>query len=123
MLQVWHLQDKAGTLSIPSNVCGPQEQVTCISFSPLIADVLVAGHTGGVIAVYSLKSSKPLLVTQVSFICTCVFAVSPGRSMDCAFSNLTPLPQISSSCGTWSTKQTDIAYKHAHKSVVTPGVG
>ena len=42
-----------------------QQQVTCLSFSPFVPDLMVAGHSGGLIAVYSLPSSTPLMVIQV----------------------------------------------------------
>lgn len=65
MLQEWHLDDKAGALPSSNSVPWLDRQVMCLSFSPLLPALWLAGHSGGVIAVYSLKSSKPLLVTQV----------------------------------------------------------
>ena len=66
MLQEWQLEDKMEFLSIQQYALRSQSQVMCISFSPFMVDVWVAGYTGGIMAVYSLTSSRPMLVTQVS---------------------------------------------------------
>ncbi|DBA89068.1 TPA: hypothetical protein ACH3X1_016247 [Trebouxia sp. C0004] len=60
----WQLEDKMESSLIRQYALRSQTQVTCISFSPFMADVWVAGHTGGIMAVYSLTSSRPMLVMQ-----------------------------------------------------------
>ncbi|DBA69247.1 TPA: hypothetical protein ACH3X2_012991 [Trebouxia sp. C0005] len=60
----WLLEDKMEFRSIQQYAQRSQLQVTCISFSPFMLDVWVAGHTGGIMAVFSLTSSRPMLVAQ-----------------------------------------------------------
>lgn len=63
-MQEWHLNSTGGRCSSHS-LFRLQHQVTCLSFSPFVPDLMVAGHSGGLIAVYSLRSSTPLMVIQV----------------------------------------------------------
>lgn len=63
-MQEWHVNSTGGQ-SNSHSLFTLQQQVTCLSFSPFVSDLMVAGHSGGLIAVYSLRSSTALMVVQV----------------------------------------------------------
>ena len=63
-MQEWRLNSTGGRCD-SHRLCALQQQVTCLSFSPFVPDLMVAGHSGGLIAVYSLRSSTALMVVQV----------------------------------------------------------
>lgn len=66
-LQVWHIGSTEG-LCDEDGFSKLQQQVTCLSFSPFVANLMVVGHSGGLIAVYSMHSSTALMVVQVQHI-------------------------------------------------------
>lgn len=63
-MQEWHVNSIGGH-SNSHSLFTLQQQVTCLSFSSFVPDLMVAGYSGGLIAVYSLRSSKALVVVQV----------------------------------------------------------
>lgn len=74
-LEVWHIGSTQGLCAED----GFSKQATCLSFSPFVANLMVAGHSEGLIAVYSMHSSTALMVAQVSTNDICAIAWSPSR--------------------------------------------
>ncbi|KAL3153591.1 hypothetical protein ABBQ38_011579 [Trebouxia sp. C0009 RCD-2024] len=73
--KVWHIGSTQGLCAED----GFSKQATCLSFSPFVANLMVAGHSEGLIAVYSMHSSTALMVAQVSTNDICAIAWSPSR--------------------------------------------
>ena len=63
-MQEWRLNSIGGRCDSRS-IFALQQEVACLSFSPFVPDLMVAGHSGGLIAVYSMRSSTALMVVQV----------------------------------------------------------
>ncbi|KAL3141663.1 hypothetical protein ABBQ32_004355 [Trebouxia sp. C0010 RCD-2024] len=76
--KVWHIGSTEG-LCDEDGFSKLQQQVTCLSFSPFVANLMVVGHSGGLIAVYSMHSSTALMVVQVSTNDICAIEWSPSR--------------------------------------------
>ena len=64
-MQEWRLHSSGEPGDHKDSFLEVHEQVMCLCFSPFVPKLMAAGYSGGRIAIYSVQSSRALVMVQV----------------------------------------------------------